>query len=95
MNVDQHVDPSINNMIRQVQPKAVINNRGDDVGDYDKPGEELHSFDKRTEANQSVGMESWGFRNEEDFYTDRHLMRSMDKYLARDANYLWDQIRRE
>ncbi len=95
MNVDQHVDSSINNMIRKLQPKAVINNRGYDDGDfgtperdYDKGGEESFSFDRRTEANQSVGMESWGFRNDEDFYADRHLLRSIDKYLARDANYL-------
>ena len=41
-----------------------------------------------TEACQSVGTESWGYRREEDYYTDRHLIRSIDKYLARDANYL-------
>src|SRR5882672_3305396 len=34
MNVDKHVDPSINAMIRQLQPKAVINNRGVDEGDF-------------------------------------------------------------
>jgi alpha-L-fucosidase len=46
------------------------------------------SFEKRTEACQSVGMESWGYRMDEDYYTDRHLLRSIDRYLARDANYL-------
>ena len=46
------------------------------------------SFDKPTEACQSVGSESWGYRIDEDYYTDRHLIRSIDKYLARDANYL-------
>jgi len=35
-----------------------------------------------------VGMESWGYRKDEDYYTDRHLIRSLDRYLARDANYL-------
>lgn len=95
MNVDKHVDRSINDMIRQLQPKAVINNRGFDEGDfgtperdYDKGGEELMSFEKRTEACQSVGSESWGYRKDEDYYTDRHLLRSIVKYLARDANYL-------
>jgi alpha-L-fucosidase len=95
MNVDKHVDRSINQMIRRLQPKAVINNRGYDEGDfgtperdYDKGGEESPCFDRRTEACQSVGMESWGFRQEEDYYADRHLLRSIDKYLARDANYL-------
>jgi alpha-L-fucosidase len=33
-------------------------------------------------------MESWGYRKDEDYYTDRHLIRSIDRYLARDANYL-------
>jgi alpha-L-fucosidase len=95
MNVDRHVDRSINDMIRRLQPKAVINNRGFDEGDfgtperdYDKAGEGLAAFDRRTEACQSVGTESWGFRRDEDYYTDRHLLRSIDKYLARDANYL-------
>lgn len=94
MNVDRHVDPSINAMIRRLQPNAVINNRGFDDGDFgtperdfEKAGEAL-SFAKRTEACQSVGMESWGYRKEEDFYSDGHLIRSIDGYLARDANYL-------
>jgi alpha-L-fucosidase len=95
MNVDKHVDRSINDMIRRLQPKAVINNRGYDEGDfgtperdYDKGGEDAPCFDRRTEACQSVGMESWGFRQQEDYYSDRHLLSSIDKYLARDANYL-------
>lgn len=94
MNVDKHVDPSISEMIRKLQPNAVINNRGYDQGDfgtperdYEKASESL-SFDHRTEACQSVGMESWGYRKNEDYYTDRHLIRSIDGYLARDANYL-------
>lgn len=41
-----------------------------------------------TEACQSIGIESWGFRQDEDYYTDRHLQRSITKYLARGANYL-------
>ncbi len=95
MNVEQYRDPSINQMIRQLQPKAVINNRGFDEGDFGTPERDYEknvdaplSFEKRTEACQSVGMESWGYRKDEDFYTDRHLLRSIDKFLARDANYL-------
>jgi alpha-L-fucosidase len=95
MNVPKHVDPSINDMIRTLQPKAVINNRGFDPGDfgtperdYDASGEEALVFSQRTEACQSVGSESWGYRKDEDYYDDRHLLRSIDKYLARDANYL-------
>ncbi len=93
MNVPQHRDPSINAGIRRWQPKAVINNRGFDEGDFGTPERDFErdaaaTLAKPTEACQSVGMESWGYRQEEDFYTDRHLARSIDRYLARDANYL-------
>jgi len=95
MNVPVHKDPSINNMIRKLQPNAVINNRGFDEGDfgtperdYDNAAAEAKGFERLTEACQSVGMESWGYKKDEDFYTDRHLISSIDRYLARDANYL-------
>ena len=93
MNVPKHRDPSINGMIRKLQPNAVINNRGFDEGDFGTPErdfekDESTGFSIPTEACQSVGMESWGYRKDEDYYTDRHLMRSIDRYLARDANYL-------
>jgi alpha-L-fucosidase len=93
MNVPQHRDPSINAVIRQLQPNAVINNRGFDEGDFGTPErdyekDEAVAFDRPTEACQAVGMESWGYRKDEDYYTDRHLLRSIDRYRARDANYL-------
>jgi alpha-L-fucosidase len=95
MNVPQFKDPSVNAMIRKHQPKAVINNRGFDEGDfgtperdYDNTAAGTESFEKPVEACQSVGMESWGYKKDEDYYTDRHLEASIDKYLARDANYL-------
>ncbi len=93
MNVPQHKDPSINAMIRQLQPQAVINNRGFDEGDFGTPERDYEtdaaaSFARPTEACQSVGLESWGFRRDEDYYTDRHLQRSIDRFLARDGNYL-------
>ena len=93
MNVPQHKDLSINAMIRKLQPNAVINNRGFDEGDFGTPERDFEkdesvAFDRPTEACQSVGLESWGYRQDEDYYTDRHLMRSIDRYLARDANYL-------
>ena len=95
MNVDEHVDPSINDMIRELQPNAVINNRGYDEGDFGTPERDYNpeldaelGFGRMTEACQSIGKESWGYREGEDYYTDRHLMRSVDRYLARDSNYL-------
>src|SRR5581483_10488498 len=41
-----------------------------------------------TPALQSVGMESWGYRKDEDYYCLRYLTSSIAKYRARDANYL-------
>lgn len=95
MNVPQHRDTSINDMIRKLQPDAVINNRGFDEGDFGTPERDFDSAEvtattmpRPTEACQSVGMESWGFRKDEDYYSDLHLQRSIDRYLSRDANYL-------
>jgi alpha-L-fucosidase len=94
-NWGAHKDPSINPMIRQLQPKAVINDRGLDAGDFGTPerdyikeGKPVLSFDKRTEACQAIGMESWGWRKDEDYYSDRYIYASISRYLARDANYL-------
>jgi alpha-L-fucosidase len=95
MNVPLYKDPSVNAMIRTMQPSAVINNRGFDEGDFGTPERDFDTaaagaktFDRPTEACQSVGMESWGYKKDEDYYTDLHLERSIDSYLARDANYL-------
>lgn len=95
MNVPLYKDTSINSMIRKLQPSAVINNRGFDDGDFGTPerdfdaaAAEAKTLDRATEACQSVGMESWGYKKDEDYYTDLHLIRSIDRYLARDANYL-------
>ncbi len=46
------------------------------------------AFERPTEACQAVGVESWGYRAEEDYYTDAHLVRSIDRMMARGANYL-------
>lgn len=95
MNVPVYRDASVNTMIRNLQPDAVINNRGFDDGDFGTPERDsdpasamAEYFEKPTEACQSVGMESWGYKKDEDYYTDVHLIRSIDSYLARDANYL-------
>ncbi|MBM3188390.1 MAG: glycoside hydrolase [Chloroflexi bacterium] len=95
MNVTGEVDPSINNMIRSLQPNAVINNRGFDEGDfgtperdYDRGVDEILAYERRTEACQSVGRESWGFKSDEDYYSDRHLLHSIDRAMAKGGNYL-------
>lgn len=95
MNVTGIVDPSINAMIRELQPAAVINNRGFDEGDFGTPErdmggapDDVSPYARPTEACQSVGRESWGYRSDEDYYSDRHLIASIDRALARGGNYL-------
>ncbi len=92
MNVEGTRDPSVNALIRQLQPGCVINNRGMDEGDFGTPERDWADHDgvpgKPVEACQSVGMESWGYRREESYFSDRHLLRSMDRFLCSGANYL-------
>jgi alpha-L-fucosidase len=95
MNITGIHDPSINAMIRELQPNAVINNRGFDDGDfgtperdYDEAQDRAQVYERPTEACQSVGVESWGWKTDEDYYTLTHLLRSIDKALARGGNYL-------
>ncbi|MFP4026294.1 MAG: alpha-L-fucosidase [Candidatus Brocadiia bacterium] len=93
MNVTEHTNPSINEMIRKLQPGAVINNRGFDEGDYGTPERDLEleqnaPFKHLTEACQSIGKQSWGYREDEDYYTLRQLRSSIDYYLSRGGNYL-------
>lgn len=92
-NEAKYRDTSINEMIRKLQPKAVINNRGFDQGDFSTPERDYQKDDKRSfdhpvEACESVGIESWGYRKDEDYYNDRYLIRNIDRYLSRGANYL-------
>lgn len=94
-NVVKHRDPSINDTIRKLQPAAVINNRGCDDGDFGTPERDWDNsvntkaaFDTPVEACQAVGYQSWGWRDDEDYYTDAHLIRSIQKVLAKGGNYL-------
>ena len=86
-------DPSFNEMIRQLQPGIYINDRGYDVGDFSTPEREYKSadvdrFTRMTEACNSVGEQSWGYRLNEDFYSIRHLTSSIDRMMAMGSSYL-------
>lgn len=96
MNVPEHRDESVNRIIRRLQPNAVINDRGFDDGDFGTPEREHRSaetgeplrYSRPTEACNSVGTQSWGYREDEDYYSARHLVESIDTILARGGNYL-------
>ena len=91
VNVAELHDPSINDMIRELQPQALINDRGPGPGDYSTPERHVppgHGFAAPTEACQSMGRESWGYRADEDYYSRLFLMQSVDRILAMGGNYL-------
>jgi alpha-L-fucosidase len=88
--------PHLNQLIRELQPGILINNRGlTNDGDFSTPERDFHPefdaqarFTKPVEACQAVGAESWGWRTEEDYFTDHFLLGEIDRVLARGGNYL-------
>jgi alpha-L-fucosidase len=91
-DISPHIDdPSINAWVRRLQPGILINDRGFDRGDFSTPERHVpegNRFERRTEACQSVGQQSWGYRQNEDYYTTRHLTGSIDKIMAMGGSYL-------
>ena len=86
-------DPSFNEMIRELQPGIYINDRGYDLGDFSTPEREYQAadgtrFTRMTEACNSIGEQSWGYRANEDFYSIRHLTCAIDRMMAMGASYL-------
>lgn len=91
LNIAEYKDPEINNMIRRLQPEVVINDRGPDPGDYRSPERNVppgKRFEYVTEACQSVGRHSWGYKQDEDYFTVPYLINSIDKIMCMGGNYL-------
>ncbi len=83
--------PEMNELIRELQPNILINDRGYDAGDFATPERKLPDgsrFGRMTEACQSVGEQSWGYRENEDYFSARFLMTSVDKIMAMGGSYL-------
>ena len=86
-------DPSMNELVRRLQPGIFINDRGYDDGDFSTPEREYEEsgagrFTRMTEACNSVGQQSWGYRKGENFYSKKHLCSAIDRYMAAGASYL-------
>lgn len=86
-------DPSMNELVRKLQPGILINDRGWDKGDFSTPEREYRStsgtrFERMTEACNSLGEQSWGYRKDEDFYSHRHITSSIDRIMAMGGSYL-------
>ncbi len=90
INVLEYHDPSFNEMVRALQPNCVINDRGMDEGDFSTPERRVPDgfvFRRPTEGVQSLGRESWGYKTDEDYYSCKYLMQSIDRVLAMGGNY--------
>ena len=69
--------PEFNNLIRELQPRILINNRGLSAGDFGTSEREWdtenvgtqRSYTRPIEACNSVGTQSWGWRRDEDYYS--------------------------
>lgn len=84
-------DPSVNALVRKLQPGIFINNRGYDKGDFATPEREVPEggcFTSLTEACDSVGRQSWGYRIGEDYYSHLHLISSIDRIMAMGGNFV-------
>ena len=87
-------DESVNELVRRLQPGIFINNRGFDEGDFSTP-ERYYAetpncmrFEHMTEACDSVGEQSWGYRENEDYHTVRYLTTSIDRIMSMGGSYL-------
>lgn len=84
-------DKSLNELIRSLQPDIYINNRGYDDGDFSTPermSADGATFDGLTEACDSIGKESWGFRRSEDYHSRLYLTSSVARYMSMGANFV-------
>lgn len=86
-------DPSFNELVRKLQPGIFINDRGWGSGDFSTPEREYRAtegqrFTRMTEACNSLGEQSWGYRKQEDFYSLRHITSSIDRIMAMGGSYL-------
>ena len=85
-------DSDMNKLARRLQPGIMINDRGWGAhGDYSTPERDVPEgtlFSHYTEACDSVGADSWGYRNNEDYHTVGYLTRSIDAILSMGGNYL-------
>jgi alpha-L-fucosidase len=83
----------LNKLIRELQPGIFINDRGWSEGDFSTPEREYQAagsqrFIRMTEACNSVGQQSWGYRTKENFYSKGYLCSAIDRYMALGASYL-------
>lgn len=91
VNTAEFRDPDLNELLRRLQPNMVINDRGPGEGDFGTPERSVpdgEEFRIPTQACSALGRESWGYRKDEDYYTNKFMMKSIDKILCMGGSYL-------
>lgn len=87
----RYEDPSVNALLRELQPNILINDRGFDAGDFSTPERfipEGSIFTSPTEACESIGRQAWSFRKNEDYSSCNSLKQGIDKITAMGGNFL-------
>ena len=90
-NIDR---PDMDALVRRLQPGIMVNDRGwgnKTTCDYSTPERDYKwdlSSGRHVEACDSVGVQSWGYRADEDYHTHGYLTRNIDRYLSTGANFL-------
>ena len=86
--------PEMDALVRRLQPGIMVNDRGwgnKATCDYSTP-ERDYEWDlvngRHIESCDSVGVQSWGYRADEDYHTHGYLTRNIDRYLSTGANFL-------
>lgn len=89
MNVPEHVDESIHDMIRELQPCAVINNRGYGKGDYDTPEcEDPSPFTETVEACDTISGNGWGYNKYGNYSAARCMEQKIAGFTALGGHFL-------
>lgn len=86
--------PEMDALVRRLQPGIMVNDRGwgnKATCDYSTP-ERNYKWDAPNERNieacDAVGVQSWGYRADEDYHTHGYLTRKIDQFLSAGANFL-------
>ena len=86
--------PEMDGLVRRLQPGIMVNDRGwgdKATCDYSTPERDYKwdtSCGRHIESCDSVGVQSWGYRKDEDYHTLGYLTRNIDRYLSTGANFL-------
>ncbi len=87
-------DSSFNELARSLQPGIFINNRGFDAGDFSTPEREYDAsgnpeqYPSMVESCNSLSALSWGYRSNDDFYSQKYILRSICKTMAKGGSFL-------